>query len=229
VSKPEEKRRAIELRRQGLSYREILEQVPVAKATLSLWLRSVGLSQPQRQRLAEKKLAAARRGAKELRRERLVRAARTMAAAELEAARYLADRDLLWAVGAALYWAEGFKPKPWRPGIQVGIANTDVRVIDLFRKWVIRYGAINASDLAYALQIHEQADIAAAMHHWMGRLDLTGLRVPVRLKRHNPSPGRKNVGREYYGTMQLTVRRSTQLNHRIAGWIQALAGHWGVG
>lgn len=157
MSKPEEKRRAIELRRQGRSYREILERVPVTKSTLSL--RSVGLSQRQRQRLAAKKLAGARRGAKELRRGRLVRAVRTTAAAELEAARYLANRDLLWAVGTALYWAEGFKPKPWR------------------------------------------SDIQAAMRHWTERLGPAGFHVPVRLKRHNPSPGRKNVGREYWSIM----------------------------
>ena len=57
MSKPEEKWKAVELRRKGLSYREILQHVPVAKSTLSLWLRTVGLSRPQTQRLTEKRLA----------------------------------------------------------------------------------------------------------------------------------------------------------------------------
>ena len=55
--------KAIELRKQGFSYREILKQVPVAKSTLSLWLYSVHLSVPQKQTLTQKKLDAARRGA----------------------------------------------------------------------------------------------------------------------------------------------------------------------
>ena len=52
------KERAIKLRREGLSYSEILQKIPVAKSTLSLWLRSIGLSKKQVQRLTEKKLLA---------------------------------------------------------------------------------------------------------------------------------------------------------------------------
>jgi len=114
MSKPLEKLKAIELRKAGLSYREIREQVPVAKATLSLWLRTVGLSRPQKQRLTEKKLAAAQRGWEKLRRERVERVAQTVAEAELEAARLIAVPDSLWLLGTALYWAEGSKPKVWR-------------------------------------------------------------------------------------------------------------------
>ena len=64
IPKIEEKNKAIELRKQGLSYKEILEQISVAKSSLSLWLRNVGLSKKQKQRLTEKKLKSALRGAK---------------------------------------------------------------------------------------------------------------------------------------------------------------------
>jgi len=57
-----EKQKVIELRKNGLSYREILEQVPVAKSSLSLWLKSVKLASSQKQRLTEKKCASAYRG-----------------------------------------------------------------------------------------------------------------------------------------------------------------------
>lgn len=39
--KPELKAKAIALRQQGLSYNEILAQVPVSKSSLSLWLRNI--------------------------------------------------------------------------------------------------------------------------------------------------------------------------------------------
>ena len=48
------KEKAVKFRKQGLSYSEILKQIPVAKSTLSLWLKSVNLSNKQSQRLAEK-------------------------------------------------------------------------------------------------------------------------------------------------------------------------------
>ena len=53
---------ALNLRKQGFSYSEILERIPVAKSTLSLWLREVGLSKRQKQHLTQKKLDAAWRG-----------------------------------------------------------------------------------------------------------------------------------------------------------------------
>ena len=53
---------AIELRKAGLTYSEILSKIPVAKSTLSDWLYSVGLSKKQKQRITEKRLAASLKG-----------------------------------------------------------------------------------------------------------------------------------------------------------------------
>ncbi|MDD3728951.1 MAG: hypothetical protein PHH50_01355 [Candidatus Pacebacteria bacterium] len=54
TQKIKEKEKAIKLRKKGLSYNDILKEIPVAKSTLSLWLRDVGLSKRQRQKLTEK-------------------------------------------------------------------------------------------------------------------------------------------------------------------------------
>ena len=59
--KKKEKAAAIRLRKKGLSYKEILEQVPVAKSTLSLWLRDIPLDQTQKDRLDEKRLRVSRK------------------------------------------------------------------------------------------------------------------------------------------------------------------------
>ncbi|MDO8492325.1 MAG: hypothetical protein Q7S34_01635 [bacterium] len=73
ISKLKEKEIAIKLRREGKSYREILEQIPVAKSSLSLWLRDVGLSKRQNQRLTERRLMASQRGGDVKRAQRLER------------------------------------------------------------------------------------------------------------------------------------------------------------
>lgn len=229
MSKPEEKRRAIDLRRHGLSYREIRQQVPVAKATLSLWLRSVGLSRPQRQRLTEKRLAAAQRGWEKLRRERLERVARTMAEAEQEAMRRLDECDILWIMGTVLYWAEGTKLKDWRTSALVEFSNTDLRMLLIAREWLLCSCGVDDSAIVYTLQIHQSADVSEVCRFWERHLHLTSGQIRTYLKRHNPAPHRKNTGTAYYGTIKMIVRRSTDLNHRIAGWIRRLAAHWGVG
>lgn len=53
-----EKQQALKLRRREFSSNEILQKVPIAKSTLSLWLRSVDLVKPQNKRLTEKPLSA---------------------------------------------------------------------------------------------------------------------------------------------------------------------------
>ena len=49
---------AIALRRGGLSYREIRDQLPVSKSTLSLWLRDVPLTEEQRHAQGERAVGA---------------------------------------------------------------------------------------------------------------------------------------------------------------------------
>jgi orotate phosphoribosyltransferase-like protein len=56
------KNKAIQLRKEGNSYSEILREISVARSTLSLWLRSVNLSKRQKQNLTLKKLQACWRG-----------------------------------------------------------------------------------------------------------------------------------------------------------------------
>ena len=53
--KQSEKAKAIAFRKEGKTYSEILKKVPVAKSTLSLWLRDVGLSKTQKQKITVKK------------------------------------------------------------------------------------------------------------------------------------------------------------------------------
>ena len=228
MSKPEEKQKAVELRIQGFSYNEILQFVPVAKSTLSAWLRQVGLSTPQRQRLTARKLAAARRGSEKLRQLRLERVQRTVTEAEAEAGQRLAAGDLLWVIGTVLYWAEGSKPKEWRTSEEVNFTNMDPRMITLVREWLQRCCSVAESDIDYSIYIHEGADVTAAIRYWAIRLGVPRECLRTYKKRHKTTR-RKNSGTGYYGTMRMHVRRSTYLNHRISGWVQGLVAFCGVG
>lgn len=229
MSKPLEKQRAIELRRAGLSYREIRRQVPVAKATLSLWLRSVGLSKPQKQRLTVKRLLAARRGWEKLRKEKLARVAAIWEDAGQEAARWLAAREMLWLIGTVLYWAEGQKVKEWASRERFCFTNMDPRVLLIVRDWLRAYCGVSDGDMELALYIHSDADVSAAQRFWCDTLAISQRELRIYFKRPNPNTRRRNIGRTYYGTMRLSVRRSTALSHRVMAWIQSVARHCGVG
>jgi orotate phosphoribosyltransferase-like protein len=72
MPKIKEKEKAVKLRKRGFSYSEILKEIPVAKSTLSLWLRDIGLAKKQKQRLTKKKLDSALKGARSRREQRLI-------------------------------------------------------------------------------------------------------------------------------------------------------------
>ena len=139
LSKPAKlyKERALELRKQGRSYREILVEIPVAKSTLSLWLHSVGLSREQKQRLTEKKLVAIHKGSQARKRNRIWEQEQIMDVARLEVGT-LSWREL-WLIGATLYWAEGAKEKEYRVGNRVQFTNMDPQMIKLFRIGFVQF------------------------------------------------------------------------------------------
>lgn len=140
--KVEERARAITMRRRGKTYNEILAAIPVAKSTLSLWLRSVRLAKPQRQRITARKLAAQQRGALRKREIRIAAAAQIQQRARREVRRIL-NRER-WLIGIALYWAEGSKEKTYRTGSRVQLSNTDPAMIRLFIGWLADYCGVDS-------------------------------------------------------------------------------------
>ena len=227
--KTAERERAIALRKRGLSYSEIQAKVPVSQASLSSWLRHIDLDEVQRNRLCILKWQGQRKGADTKRLRRIERVSRVRAAASMEAKRFLSDGDVHWVLGTAPYWAEGTKPKEWNPSQRVSFTNMDPAMLLCFRRWILRYCGVQARDLSYDLYIHPSGDIPASRRFWVEVLGITGSDLMVYLKTHNPVPRRNNIGRSYHGTIRVRVRRSNDLNHRIAAWILYLATRCGVG
>lgn len=222
MSKLLERKRAIALRISGLSYSEIRRKVPVARSTLSEWFRNVGLSKRQKQRLTSKKLAAAYRGARKVHEQKLLRVRRLMWHANREARELLRAREMRWAIGTALYWAEGCKIRD--SGYErFCFTNTDPAMILFIRGWLRRCCSVGRSDIMYALYIHQSADIQAARRFWIRLLGIASANLRIYFKKHNRSPHRHYVNRLYRGTIRLTVKRSTALNWRISAWIRAMA------
>ncbi len=229
-AKLKERQEAERLRRLGFSYSEIQQTVLASQASLSLWLRGVKLSTAQQSRLAEKKRAGNRAAAKKVRTLRLERVQGILKEAEREAYSRPQEHDHLWALGVALYWAEGTKPKPRASNRQerFELTNMDPAMILLVRKWAIECCGVSLSDFTYALYIHEGADVETARRFWCNRLEISRRQLNTYLKKPNPATRRYNSGRNYHGTIRLSVRRSTDLSHRIMCWIRVTGKRWGV-
>lgn len=221
MSKNKEKQKAIELRKKGYSYSEILKKIFVAKSTLSLWLRSVGLSEKQKQRLTKKKLAAAFRGAMARKKQRRVITEKIKSKAKEEIGK-LTDREL-WLLGIALYWAEGTKEKAHAARLQ--FANSDPEMIKLFLKWVQRVFKIPKSDIRFSIHLHETAKnrIDEIQKYWQKVASSPFSQFQkIIWKKHNIKTNRKNIGKEYRGLLKITIIKSSNLTRKVSGWIEGI-------
>ncbi|MBI5079555.1 hypothetical protein HZB06_02740 [Candidatus Wolfebacteria bacterium] len=214
---------ATRLRKKGLSYSEILEKIPVAKSTLSLWLKSIGLSKKQKQRLTDKKLASALRGAA---RKKEIRIQNTQIIFQ-EAAKDIKNvsQRELFLIGVALYWAEGSKQKDHSISNRVRFSNSDPKMIKLFLLWLDKICGINFPNIRCDLYIHEEADIVNAKSFWEKEINM-----PIRGIYYKKSKitKRKNIGDNYFGLVSINVKQSTNLNRKISGWIDGICNYWGI-
>ncbi len=218
-----EKEKAIELRKKGFSYSEILKEVPVAKSTLSLWLREIGLTKRQKQRLTKKKLLAMKRGWEATRNKRIEKSKKIKEIASKEIQKI--SKKELWLMGIVLYWAEGAKEKPYRTGERVHLMSIDERILLIFKKWLIECCCIDEDDIYYDVYIHENSTHSsdAVRNHWRKVLSIPQKQtIPIYYKRGKVKTIRKNIGKTYFGICRINIRKSTDFNRKIDGWITGI-------
>lgn len=217
------KQKAILLRKQGKSYREILEHISVSKSSLTLWLQDVKLTHSQVKKLQEKRKAHAYLGSQKRRIDRITKTKDIMNRSSSEIGT-ITSREL-FLLGVVMYWSEGAKQKIRNVSQRVTFANSDPRMVKIFLLWLDRICHIPTDDLRFELYIHKNADIEKACKFWKRELNIKIL--PIRLKKHKIKL-RRNVNADYKGLIRVTVSKSTDLNRRISGWIKGITDNWGV-
>lgn len=202
----QERERAILLRKKGLSYKEILKQVPVAKSSLSLWLKDLPLTKDEKTVLKNRKDSNISRGrikaASELRNRRLEREQ-----VWLNEARKLFEShksDPLFHTGIALYWAEGAKgDTTW------SLINTDIDLIRTMLLWLERYLEVPPIDIEFRLFIHKPYAHEDLEVWWEKRLGVTPERFLKTVYKETKHLVKQKVG--HHGCIRIEVRRSKHL------------------
>ncbi|MFJ9829691.1 hypothetical protein ACIRSU_35730 [Streptomyces sp. NPDC101160] len=219
-AKDDLRERARELRLEGRTYDQIQVELGCSKSSISLWVRD--LPKPARRDPREQaKIAAQKRWEHELA-VRDTKRQRTKEAATQEVGT-MTDRELLLA-GAALYWAEGAKDKPYSRRENVLFVNSDPGVIRVYLAWLCLLG-IEPQRLAFRVMIHATADVEGAKRYWaeLVGVDPTTFQKTT-IKNHNPKTVRKNVGPEYRGCLVIRVAQGAELYRRIEGWWCGIVG-----
>lgn len=221
-AKDDVRARAIALRKEGKSYREIRDELRVSKSSLSLWLRDIVLTDDQQAGLDEMRQLSRTKAGRTRQAARLAQRAAIVG----EARRQIPELNEpeLFVAGVVGYWAEGAKAKAWRSSEGVSLINSDPDLITLFLRWLDLIG-ISPDRLQFRIAIHETADVEAATRFWA---DIVGVDARVfqkpTIKRHRPNTKRKNVGETYHGCLVVRVRRSTELSRKIEGWWLGIIG-----
>lgn len=219
--KLEDKLQAQELRRKGLSYKEILQTLHVSKSTISLWCRDIELTEEQKLRLLNNKEFGQRKGSqvaaynKRIKRIKRTEKIREEAIKELG---NLAHRDKFIS-GIALYAAEGDKTDG-----KGGFSNSDPKLIKFMVDWFLKFAKIPMDNLRGAIWIHEGLDERKARQFWSG---LTGIppkqfnKTYIARIKSDSKKIRKNI--HQYGVFAIRFSNSA-IHRRIMGWIYALFG-----
>lgn len=202
------KEKAQELRAQGLSYNEILAQIPVSKSSISLWCRYIVLSSKQKKRLGEKRDHSLRgiHAIQKMFWERRCHAFQegVRMTKTIRSARFFS--------GLMLYWAEGDKT------IHCAIANSDERIIRFMMLWFKDFYDIKPESISINLHLHSGQNEKKMKEYWSS---LTGVPAQNFMKSFVKPEGsgyRKNI--LYNGTVKLYPRgNSTYLLFKILGSI----------
>lgn len=219
IGKLEEKIKAQELRRKGLSYGAIIQQIHVPKSTLSDWCKDIELTNEQKQKLIENKVLGQRKGsiiaADNKRRARLMRTKAIFKDAKKELGR-LSERDRFIA-GIALYSGEGYKNDG-----KGGFANSDPILIKFMSKWFQEFCHLPLSKLRGAIWIHEGLDGTLAKRFWS---ELSGIpeeqfhKTYIAKDKKDSKKIRKNIHK--YGVFAIRFSAADK-QRKIIGWISAL-------
>jgi transposase len=220
-AKDELRARAVELRGQGASVNEIAAELAVSKSSAYLWTKHLPVDEEARARKRRehsKAMTDAQWAPYRERRDARRAAAHAEAAASVGA---LTGRDLL-ILGAAIYWCEGAKSKPWRVDEGIRFINSDPLLHELFLRFLESQGRDRAN-LTYRVSIHESADHEGAVDWWIERLALSREQFRrTTLKRHAPKTNRRNIGVDYHGCLVVYVPKGRELYWQIEGVVRGL-------
>ncbi len=212
-----EKERAMEMRRKGFSYGDILLQLPVAKSSLSLWLRDFPLTEAEKSVLKRRKdsnislgriRAASVLKSLRLKRDEIIR---------LEAVKEYNEfkTDPLFHIGLALYWAEGSKRDT-----SFGFTNSDEEMVALMVMWIEKFFKIKRTELSIRLYTHKPFASEHFEVFWSSKtaIPLSNFKKTV-YKEQNGLVGKKRPN--YKGCVRITLGKTKYLK-KVLFWQRAL-------
>ncbi len=221
IGKYEDKIKAQELRKQGLSYNEIKSQINVSKDTISRWCKDIVLTQEQKLRLINNKKFGQRKGsivaAENKRLNRVNNTKQIFADAQKELGN-LSKRDR-FIFGISLYAGEGSKSDG-----KASFVNANPNYIHFMSNWFQEFCGVSLKEMRGSIWLHSGNNEKEAKQYWS---EISGIPLNQFHKTYlvqnkiNSNKIRKNI--HSYGVFSIKFYRSNT-QRKIMGWISAFLG-----
>lgn len=220
---------AIKLRLSGKSYSEISKELSVPKSTLSSWLGGLKMSEALeteiRQRGKLRSMTALNEFVKERTRQAFESNESIIGRSKLEI-KNITKRELT-LIGAALYWAEGYKRPLKRngrilPNHPISMTNSDPAMVKLFIKFLRQICRIDSGKITASVRYFPHQNKLLVEKYWR---EATGLQESNFIKSlvtvSSASRGKRPIYQLPNGIIQ--IRASDTKNfHQIMGWIEGI-------
>lgn len=219
MTKIDELRKALSLRKEGKSYSQIKEELQISKSTLSRWLRKIPLTKIQIEKLQN---GNQERIEKFIQTMRLKREERLNQYYLQEKVKILPlSTKELYLSGIFLYWGEGNKTSR----SSISVSNTDPEVLKFTIFWMIRSLNIKKEKIKIYLHLYSDMNIKKEMYYWGGQLniDLKYFSKPYIKTTNKASIDQKGFG---HGTCTV-VYNNTQLKETLLMSIKTISDFFG--
>ena len=209
----DDKRRAIELRRSGKSYRSIENELGIAKSTLSGWLKDVHLTQAQSKRLHQNWLEGLERARKMASQVHVTTKKNSINMHKREAKETVnsmkIDKNLLEIMLVGLYLGDGFKVNG-----RVGLGNSNPRIVKLFLTLIRVLYTINEDKIRVQIFARMDQKETELIQYWSDLLTvpMTQFHKTQFDKRTAESKTKSN----YYGVCAVSVSNMELQRHILA-------------
>ncbi|MCR4263943.1 MAG: helix-turn-helix domain-containing protein [Candidatus Roizmanbacteria bacterium] len=211
--------KALLLRKSGMSYSQIKNELGVSKSTLSYWLRSFPLSKERIRELRD-------RNEKRIERYRetmlLKRQKRLDIVYDEEKSKLLplSEREIIIG-GMFLYWGEGSKST----FDKVCISNTDPQIIRFALYWITHSLKVPKKKIHVSLHLYNDMNVKRMLRYWSILLKINENQFNKPYIKQTSSERITHRGYRY-GTCNLIVH-NTALKERILMGIKSIADYFG--
>lgn len=204
---------AIELRKKGFSYSEIETAINIPKSTIAFWIKDIKLTEPQIQKLKNRRIATARKNSQ----KRILKIKKETEEIKISSAKDISQitKRELWLMGIILYWKNNSE-SDIRKGVR--FASSDTHLIKLFLRWLKEVGKIKNEEISFDILMGNNKKERAlnAIKHWAqitGFLECDFTRIYFQ---------KGKVLKNEFGILRIRVKASSMLARQILGWINGI-------